>query len=113
ITPIEQRGWLSGLAIGVQLVSSVAFLLVIFFATGGSSAVPIWAYALVAAVLIASFGLTVGGIRETRELAHEAHEQQRLPLRAYVDALLEQQQAMRYLGTLFVYQFGLNAIIPY
>src|SRR6266481_4489985 len=28
IAPLEQRGWLSGLAIGVQLVSSVAFLLV-------------------------------------------------------------------------------------
>src|SRR6478672_2729140 len=43
IAPLEQRGWLSGLAIGVQLVSSVAFLLVIYLATGGSSDVPLWA----------------------------------------------------------------------
>jgi maltose/moltooligosaccharide transporter len=114
IAPLEQRGWLSGLAIGVQLVSSVAFLLVIYAATGGSSNVPLWAYVLVAAVLVGSFGLTVVGIREPREREPEsAHEQQRLPLRAYLDALLEQRQAMRYLGTLFVYQFGLNAIIPY
>src|SRR6185503_635712 len=31
----------------------------------------------------------------------------------YLEALLEQRQAMRYLGTLFVYQFGLNAILPF
>jgi maltose/moltooligosaccharide transporter len=112
IAPLEQRGWLSGLAIGVQLVSSVAFLLVMYFATGGASGVPLWAYALVAAVLIASFGITTIGIREPRELEKHA-AQARLPLRAYVDALFEQRQAMRYLGTLFVYQFGLNAIVPY
>jgi MFS-type transporter involved in bile tolerance (Atg22 family) len=69
---------------------------------------------LVAVVLIASFGLTVIGIHEPRQLEHQdAKEQKRMPLRAYLDMLLEQRQAMRYLGTLFVYQFGLNAIIPY
>ena len=56
IAPLEQRGWLSGLSIGFQLVSSVVFLFVIFLATGGSSDVPLWAYALVAAVLVGSFG---------------------------------------------------------
>jgi maltose/moltooligosaccharide transporter len=113
IAPLEQRGWLSGLATGVQLVSSVAFLVVIVAATGGASAVPGWTYALVAVVLVASFGLTVFGIHEPHELASHEVKQPRLPLRAYLDALLEQRQAMRYLGALFVYQFGLNAILPY
>src|SRR3979411_2978432 len=36
IAPLEQRGWLSGLATGVQLVSSVAFLVVIVAFTAGS-----------------------------------------------------------------------------
>jgi maltose/moltooligosaccharide transporter len=114
IAPLEQRGWLSGLATGVQLASSVVFLVVIVVATANSS-VPLWAYALVAVVLIVSFGLTVFGIHEPRDLAPQAVEQQqrRLPLRAYVDALVEQRQALRFLGTLFVYQFGLNAILPY
>ncbi len=113
ITPLEQRGWLSGVAVGVQLFSSVAFLVVIAATTGGG-AVPVWVYVLVAAVLLLSFGLTVFGIHEPRHLEHETSEtQQRLPLRAYLDALLEQRQAMRYLGTLFVYQFGLNAIVPF
>ncbi len=113
ITPLEQRGWLSGVAVGVQLFSSVAFLVVIAATTGGG-AVPVWVYVLVAAVLLLGFGLTVFGIHEPRHLEHETSEaQQRLPLRAYLDALLEQRQAMRYLGTLFVYQFGLNAIVPF
>jgi maltose/moltooligosaccharide transporter len=114
IAPLEQRGWLSGLAVGFQLVSSVAFLLVMFFATSGLSSVPLWAYVLVAVVLVGSFGLTIVGTPEPRELEHEsvaAHV--RLPMRAYLDVLLEQRMAMRYLGTLFVYQFGLNAILPY
>jgi Na+/melibiose symporter-like transporter len=113
IAPLQQRGWLSGVATGVQLVSSVAFLVVIAAATGAGS-VPVWIYVLVATVLLLSFGLTAGGIHEPRDLEADhsgAHE--RLPLRAYFDALLEQRQAMRYLGTLFVYQFGLNAIIPF
>jgi MFS-type transporter involved in bile tolerance (Atg22 family) len=76
--------------------------------------VPVWVYVLVAAVLVLSFGLTVFGVREPREREHAKSEAQaRLPLRAYIDALLGQRQAMRYLGTLFVYQFGLNAIIPF
>src|SRR6202158_985190 len=114
IAPLHQRGLLSGLAIGVQLVSSVAFLVLMFVATAGSTDVPVWAYVLVAAVLVGSFGLTIIGIREPRELENDGdHAAQRLPVRAYVDALLEQRQAMRYLGTLFVYQFGLNAILPF
>jgi Na+/melibiose symporter-like transporter len=113
IAPLEQRGWLSGLAVSVQLLSSVAFLVVLYLATGGSSAVPLWAYGLVAAVLVGSFGVTVVGIREPRDLKHADLAQKRLPMRAYLDALLEQRQAMNYLGTLFIYQFGLNAIVPF
>jgi maltose/moltooligosaccharide transporter len=114
ITPLEHRGWLSGLSVGVQLVSSVAFLIVIYFATADGAGIPVWIYFLVAAVLVLSFGVTVVGISEPRVLAdHTKGERRRIPLRVYLDALLEQQQAVRYLGTLFVYAFGLNAILPY
>src|SRR5712691_5300149 len=69
IAPLEQRGWLSGMAIGAQLVSSVAFLVVIAAVTEGGS-VPVWVYMLVAVVLLLSFGLTVFGIDEPRDLEH-------------------------------------------
>src|SRR5215472_6280247 len=59
IVPLEHRGWLSGLSTGVQLVSSVAFLIVVVFATADGSGVPIWTYVLVAVVLLLSFGVTV------------------------------------------------------
>jgi Na+/melibiose symporter-like transporter len=114
VVALEHRGWLSGLSTGVQLVSSVAFLLVIYFATADGAAVPLWTYILVAVVLLVSFGITIVGVHEPRDVSEDAAaERQRLPLRAYLDALLEHRQAMRYLGTLFVYQFGLNAILPY
>src|SRR5438128_6092384 len=101
ITPLEQRGWLSGVAVGVQLFSSVAFLVVIAATTGGGS-VPVWVYVLVAVELLLSFGLTIVGVHEPMGLEPaRAETQSRMPIRAYVDALLEQQQAMLYLGTLF------------
>src|SRR5215471_14619219 len=52
VVPLEYRGWLSGLSTGVQLVSQVAFLLVVFFATADGGGVPLWTYALVAVVLL-------------------------------------------------------------
>jgi maltose/moltooligosaccharide transporter len=114
ITPIEQRGLVSGLATGIQLVASVGFLLLVFLATQGGGGVPVSMYVAVAVTMLVTFGVTFLGISEPRELA-EGHPgaAERVPLRHYVDALLEQRQAMRYLGTIFVYQFGLNAILPY
>ena len=108
ITPVHQRGLLSGLSTAVQLVSQVSFLLLV--ASVSTQGVPAWAYGLVAAVLVVSFGLTVVGIPERRQLDLE-HE--RLPLRAYLGAVLEHRQAVRYLLTIFVYTLGLNAILPY
>src|SRR5438132_819807 len=94
IAPLEHRGWLSGLSTGMQLASSVAFLLIIFFVTADAAGIPLWIYVLVAAILVISFGTTVVGIHERRELADEktSGEPRRLPLRAYVDAILEQRQ---------------------
>ena len=63
VVPLEQRGWLSGLSTAVQLVSSVAFLLVVYFATAGGAGVPLFTYVLVAVVLVLSFGVTVVGVR--------------------------------------------------
>ncbi len=114
IAPLLQRGVLGGLATGVQLLSSVLFLVMVSVVTRGGTAVPLWVYLTVAGILIVSFGITFIGIREPRELA-EDHPSiaERFSARQYFDALLEHRQAMRYLGTLFVYQFGLNAILPY
>src|SRR5438477_4892110 len=71
IAPLQQRGWLSGLATGVQLFSSVAFLAVIAATTGGGS-VPVWVYVLVGGVLLLSFALTAFGVHEPRELEDDA-----------------------------------------
>ena len=110
IVPLRHRGWLSGLSTGVQLVSSVAFLVVVSFATANGAGVPLWTYLLVAVVLLVSFGITVLGVREPRVRTEGSRH---FALREYVDAVMRHRQAVRYLGTLFVYQFGLNAILPY
>ena len=112
IAPLHQRGLLSGLATGTQLVSSV--LLLVLIALGiGTDAAPAWTYDVVAAILVISFGITVLGVPERRERTETAPTVERVPWRAYVEAILVHRQAVRYLGTLFVYQFGLNAVLPY
>ncbi len=108
ITPFAQRSFLSGLSQGIQLIAQVGFLMLLFLA--GGDGVPSWSYLVVAGTMLATFGVTVAGVGERRDLI--AHIERR-PLRDYVRALFEHRQALRYLGTLFVYQFGLNAVLPY
>jgi maltose/moltooligosaccharide transporter len=110
VTPLEQRGWVSGLAVGVQLASSVAFLVLLVAATG-SGGVPGWTYVAVAVLLMAGFGVTICGIAERRHSLPPPR--QRMPVAVWCASVLQHRQAVRFLGTLFVYQFGLNAITPY
>src|SRR5579864_494351 len=84
IVPLEHRGWLSGLSTGVQLVSSVAFLVVVYVATGDGGGVPLWTYALVSGVLLVSFGITVLGVHEPRSPLTESR---RISMREYVEAV--------------------------
>lgn len=109
ITPADQRGTLSGLSNGIQLVSQVAFLIVVSIAAA-SGEVPLWTFALCGAILLASFAVTIRFVHEPRQLAERAAH---LPLRAYLETLFRNGQALRYLGTIFVYQFGLSAVIPF
>jgi Na+/melibiose symporter-like transporter len=109
IAPLEQRGILNGVSMGIQLLSQVAFLLIVVAATAGSG-IPDWTYLAVAALLIIGFGVTIWGVPEGVE---RAEPPKRIPFRAYLAALGAHRTAMAYLGTIFVYQFGLNAILPY
>ncbi|MDP9265783.1 MAG: MFS transporter [Chloroflexota bacterium] len=108
ISPVRQRGLVSGISTGIQLASQVAFLLLIFLVS--EEGVPSWTYFVVAAVMIVGFAVTVVGVPERRDVAELS---ERLGLRAYARALAEHTQAMRYLGTIFVYQFGFSAVLPY
>ncbi|TMF27008.1 MAG: SLC45 family MFS transporter [Chloroflexi bacterium] len=109
IAPVHERGLLSGVSTAVQLLAQVAFLVVVSRAAA-SGEVPLWTYALVGAVMVASFAATVFGIKERRDLiARKEH----YSWGRYVRAVVSHGAAMRYLLTLFVYQFGINAVLPY
>src|SRR3981081_3807438 len=71
ITPLHQRGFLSGLSQGIQLLGQVAFLLVIVVITQNKAAPPRASWA-VAALLVGTFTVTVTGIHERREVAARA-----------------------------------------
>jgi len=109
IAPVRERGLLSGVSTGVQVLAQVVFLVIVSRAAVDGE-VPLWTYALVAVVMVLSFGATVFGIKERREaVVHAEHHS----FREYVAAITSHTQAMRYLLTTFVYQFGINAVIPF
>ena len=112
ITTPGERGILQGVSTGIQLVSQVAFLALISIAVGTGS-IPGWSYVLVAALMVLTFGITVGGIREPTIADAPTPEEARLGLRGYVAELLEQRQAMRYLVAIFTFMVGFSAVLPY
>ncbi|MDQ2967107.1 MAG: MFS transporter [Actinomycetota bacterium] len=109
IAPVRERGLLSGVSTGIQVLAQVVFLVIVSRAAVDGE-VPLWTYALVASVMVLSFGATIFGIKERREaVVHAEHHS----FREYVAAITSHTQAMRYLLTGFVYQFGINAVIPF
>jgi Na+/melibiose symporter-like transporter len=109
IAPVRERGLLSGVSTGVQVLAQVVFLVIVSRAAADGE-VPLWIYALVAAVMVLSFSATIFGIQERRDaVVHAEHHS----FREYLAAVASHHQAMRYLLTTFVYQFGINAVIPF
>ncbi|TME25453.1 MAG: SLC45 family MFS transporter [Chloroflexi bacterium] len=109
IAPVQERGLLSGVSTGIQLFAQVVFLVIVSRAAA-SGEVPLWIYPLVGVTMVVSFAATILGIKERRELvARKEH----YGWRRYLGAIARQTAAMRYLATLFVYQFGINAVLPY
>jgi Na+/melibiose symporter-like transporter len=109
ITPLHQRGFLSGLSQGIQLLGQVGFLGLIVVTTQGKAAPP-WTYWAVAVLLVSTFAVTIAGIRERRDVAERAEH---VPFRTYLSVAFSHVQALRFLGTLFVFFFGFSAVLPY
>jgi len=109
ITPLHQRGFLSGLSQGIQLLGQVGFLVLLVVLTQ-SKAAPPWTYWAVAALLVGTFAVTIAGIHERREVAARAEH---VSLGTYLKVALSHTQALRFLGTLFVFFFGFSAIVPF
>ncbi len=60
--------------------------------------------------MVSTFAVTVAGIHERRDVAERAEH---VALSTYLKVALSHGQALRFLGTLFVFFFGFSAILPY
>ncbi len=124
VTHRKQRGTVNGIAQVFGFVGQVAILIAAAFLWGVH---PFWVFAIVAMGLIIGFGIVARGVREPRELAHD-HAVQSLQgstasaaqgrslsaFAAYLGELFQtQREAMKLLGVKFLYQFGLNAAVPF
>ncbi len=109
ITTVDERGILQGVSTAIQLASQVAFLLLIS-TVAGTGDIPAWSYVLVAGLMLVTFGITVGGVREP---AIVDRTEERFGLRRYGAELLEHREAFRYLAAIFVFMVGFSAVLPY
>jgi Na+/melibiose symporter-like transporter len=107
ITPLHQRGTLSSVATVVQFVGQVGTIIAV--AQMGERGIPPAAFALVALVLVASFAVTISGVREPLHVA----ERERFSAREYLANLLACREAMKFFAGLFVLFFGMNAVVPF
>ena len=106
IAPPGQRPYLNAVATVVGFVGQIAFGLFIALGPFGKH-IPLLVYPLAAALIAASFLVTVATVRERRQ---DVHLEPRRPLGEYVVSLRAHRQAMRYLIAMFLFNVGINTI---
>ncbi len=104
-----ERGLLSGISNGIQLIAQVAFLFAV--ARASASGIPAWTYLATAVLLVGGFALTTFGVREPTTLVDERGP--RLGIRGYVGTLVRRAMAMRFLACIFAFNVGFAAVLPY
>lgn len=116
-TTPEQRGTVNGIAQVSGFVGQVVLLIAAAFLW---SIHPAWVFSLVAVSLLLGFGVVALGVRERGEKSdlavrkHASGRRSRLAFLLYLRNLFtEQDQAVKLLGVKFLYQFGINAAVPF
>ncbi len=114
VTPSEQRGTVNGVKEIFGFVGQVAILIaaaVLFEARSD------WIFFFVAAFLVLGFDVVALGVRETRGQIHAEGKIARPSIagwsRYVVDQWNGQREAVKLLGVKLLYQFGINAAVPF
>jgi maltose/moltooligosaccharide transporter len=118
VTTPEQRGSVSGISAVLQFVGQVALLV---GATFLWSIHPGWVFVMVAVALCIGFIIVALGVPEKRRhleaapLKHASSTRRSfLSFLVYLRHLFaEQREAMKLLGVRLIYQFGINAAVPF
>ncbi len=115
---VAVRSTVNGIAQLLQFIGQVA--VIVGVAKLASAGHITEAFDVVGAVMLITFAITIAGVPEDRELAGAREEAVAGPqasrmerLRQYVRALSGNRMALRLLITLFFYNIGVNAILPY
>lgn len=108
IAPLRQRAMVNGLATLIQFAGQVATGLVV--AQLADRGMLPHAFILVAVLLVASFAVTILGVREP---ALPSSHDQGLVWREYVDSLAACREAQKFFAGLFVLFFGMNGVLPF
>ncbi len=120
VTTSEQRGTVNGIAQVFGFLGQVGILVGATFLYGIH---PAWVFSVVAVGLVTGFGAVALRVREPRELFHAERASQSIDgktrrsladiLQYIRDLFREQREAVKLLGVRFLYQFGINAAVPF
>ncbi len=120
VTPTEQRGTVNGVAGFLGFLGQV---LILVAAAGLAEQHPAWVMDLVAVGLVIGFAIVAWGVREPRTfqdgrsgpVANDPLLKRSLkPYVGYVrDRWNHEREAVKLLGVRFLYQFGINAAVPF
>ncbi len=124
VTHPKQRGTVNGIAQVFGFLGQFGILIAAAFLWGVH---PFWVFSTVAAGLVIGFGIVAFGVREPRALVHAGATHTRPATDAsavtnrsvatfarYLAELFHaQREAVKLLGVKFLYQFGINAAMPF
>jgi Na+/melibiose symporter-like transporter len=113
ITPERERSLFNAILSVIALVGQVAILLYASMASIKKNNIPDPVFYLCAGFLLVTYAVVFFGVREPREAVTQAHVEDKIPLRVYVEEMHTFKESLKLLVSIFFLWTGLNAILPY
>ncbi len=114
VAPSEQRGTINGIAAVFGFIGQVILLIAAAFFFEAHHE---WVFYLVAVGLVVGFGIVAFGVREKKRTAEHEPKGTRPLFRGWRrygrERWHEDPDAVKLLGVKFLYQFGINAAVPF
>lgn len=113
ITPERERSLFNAILSVIALVGQVAILLYASVASIKKNNIPDPIFYLCAGFLLVTYAVVFFGVREPRDAGAQAHVEDKIPWRVYVEEMRTFKESLKLLVSIFFLWTGLNAILPY
>lgn len=113
ITPERERSLFNAVLSVIALVGQVAILVYASVASIKKDNIPDLIFYLGAGFLLVTYAVVFFGVREPHKALSQAHMEDKIPLRVYIEEMRTFKESLKLLVSIFFLWTGLNAILPY